>query len=204
MRIVVLASRKGGAGKTTLAAHLAVAAEDAGAGPVALIDLDPMQGLTQWWDAREGEQPVLIKAELAAVIPQLKEAGIHLLIVDTPPSIGLEVAQALQHADLGVIPVRPSPNDLRAVASTVQLINLARKPLAFIINAVKPRVRLTTQAYEALSPHGVIGPLMHDRTDYAAAMTDGRTAPELDRKGPAAAEIAKLWEFIQARLDLTP
>ncbi len=59
----VLASRKGGAGKTTLACHLAVEAGRAGYGPVAVVDLDPMGGLSGWWDARKAEIPALVRVE---------------------------------------------------------------------------------------------------------------------------------------------
>lgn len=203
MHIIVMASRKGGAGKTTIAAHLAVEAERVGAGPVALIDTDPMQGMTQWWDARQEQSPVLFKGAVADLAPQLKKQGFKLLVVDTPPSIGPEVALAVESASLVLIPVQPSPNDLRAAGSTVGMANGLKKPLAFIINRVKPRVRLTVQAYEALAPHGVISPLLHDRTDYAAAMTDGLTAPELDAKSPTPSEIQGLWAYVASRLELT-
>ena len=203
MYVVVMASRKGGAGKTTIAVHLAVEAERAGAGPVAIIDTDPMQGMTQWWDARSDQQPVLFKGAVRAVAPTLRKQGYRILIVDTPPSIGEEVALAVQSASLVLIPVQPSPNDLRAAGSTVGMANELRKPLAFIINRVKPRVRLTVQAFEALAPHGVISPLLHDRTDYAAAMNDGLTAPELDTKGPAQGEVSALWSYVASRLELT-
>jgi len=83
------------------------------------------------------------------------------------------------------------------------MANGLKKPLAFIINRVKPRVRLTVQAYEALAPHGVIGPLLYDRTDYAAAMNDGLTAPELDARSAAPAEVAALWSYVASRLELT-
>lgn len=204
MRVLVLASRKGGAGKTTIACHLAVEAERAGAGPVALLDTDPMRGAVLWWEARQAETPALFRGSLAAAVPDLRQRGFRLLVVDTPPSTGPEVAEAVAAASLVVIPVQPSPNDLRAVGSTVALANSARKPLAFVINRVKPRVKLTTQAYEALSPHGVIAPLLADRTDYAAAMQDGLTAPELGASGPAPAEIAALWVYLAGRLELAP
>lgn len=202
MQILVLASRKGGAGKTTIACHLAVEAQRAGAGPVAVLDMDPMQGMAQWWDARSEETPDLFKGTLEEAIPALQSQGYKLLIVDTPPSIGPEVAQAVTHASMVMIPVQASPNDLRAVGSTIELVNKARKPLCFIINRVKPRVRLTTQAYEALSPHGTIAPPLYDRTDYAAAMVDGLTAPELGSSGPAPAEITALWTYTASRLEL--
>lgn len=203
MFVVVMASRKGGAGKTTIAVHLAVEAGRAGAGPVAIIDTDPMQGLTQWWDARTDQQPVLFKGAVADLVPTLRKQGFRLLLVDTPPSIGEEVALAVKSASLVLIPVQPSPNDLRAAGSTVSLANGLKKPLAFIINRVKPRVRLTVQAFEALAPHGVISPLLYDRTDYAAAMNDGLTAPELDTKGPAQGEVTALWTYVASRLELT-
>lgn len=203
MYVVVMASRKGGAGKTTIAVHLAVEAARAGAGPVAIVDTDPMQGMTQWFDARADKQPVLFKGAVTDLVPKLRQQGFHVLIVDTPPSIGEEVAVAVRSASLVLIPVQPSPNDLRAAGSTVGMANGLRKPLAFIINRVKPRVRLTMQAFEALAPHGVIAPLLYDRTDYAAAMNDGLTAPELDTKGPAQGEVSALWAYVASRLELT-
>lgn len=203
MYILVMASRKGGAGKTTIAVHLAVEAERVGAGPVAIIDTDPMQGMTQWWDARTDQQPVLFKGTVTDLVPTLRSQGFRLLVVDTPPSIGEAVALAVKSASLVLIPVQPSPNDLRAAGSTVSMANELRKPLAFIINRVKPRVRLTVQAFEALAPHGVISPLLYDRTDYAAAMNDGLTAPELDNKGLAQGEMSVLWSYVASRLDLT-
>ncbi len=203
MYILVMASRKGGAGKTTIAVHLAVEAQRAGAGPVAIIDTDPMQGMTQWWDARNEAVPVLFKGAVADLAPELRKQGYRLLVVDTPPSTGEEVALAVKSASLVLIPVQPSPNDLRAAGSTVGMANALKKPLAFVINRVKPRVRLTVQAYEALAPHGVISPLLYDRTDYAAAMNDGLTAPELDSRGPAPGEVSALWSYVASRLELT-
>lgn len=202
MQILVLASRKGGVGKTTIACHLAVEAQSRGAGPVAMVDMDPMQGMAQWWDARAEETPVLFRGTLTEAVPLLRAQGFKLLVVDTPPSIGPEVAQAVSQASLVMIPVQASPNDLRAVGSTIELVNKARKPLTFIVNRVKPRVRLTTQAYEALSPHGTIAPPLYDRTDYAAAMIDGLTAPELGGKGVAPSEVAALWTYTASRLEL--
>ncbi|MDE2462343.1 MAG: ParA family protein, partial [Alphaproteobacteria bacterium] len=52
MHVLVLASQKGGSGKTTLSGHLAVEAMLAGVGPVALIDTDPQGSLAEWWNAR--------------------------------------------------------------------------------------------------------------------------------------------------------
>lgn len=206
MRVVVLASRKGGAGKTTVACHLAVEAERAGHGPVAIIDTDPMAGLSAWWDARKAETPILLRPEpdLSTALETLRGHGIKLVFVDTPPAI-VGVAEVIAAADLVLVPVQPSPDDLRAVGVTVGLVvDRLRKPLIFVINRTKPRVKLTGEAAIALSQYGTVAPInLADRTDYAAAKVDGLTAPEIDSTGRAADEIADLWMYVSRRLGVT-
>ena len=90
MKVIVLASQKGGAGKTTLAAHLAVAAEAAGDGPVVLIDTDPQGSLSAWWNVRRAGVPVLAPttiAELPEKLRLLAAAGYKVAVLDTPPAI---------------------------------------------------------------------------------------------------------------------
>jgi chromosome partitioning protein len=204
MKTIVIASRKGGAGKTTLATLLAVEAARVGAGPVALIDLDPMGGLGLWWEARAAETPMLITPEggPAAALAAAKAAGAALALVDTPPAAAPVVAEAVALADLVLVPVQPSPHDLRAVGATVDLTRRARRPLVFIINRTKPRVRLTGEAAIALSQHGTVSPAMlADRATYAAAAIDGRTAPEVEPTGAAATEVAALWIYLADRME---
>jgi len=205
MFVCVLASRKGGAGKTTLACHLAVEAGRAGYGPVAVIDLDPMSGLSGWWDARKAEIPTLVRVEtsLTDTLEALRSGGYQTVFVDTPPSIGAEVSEAIAEADLVLVPCQPSPDDLRAVGRTVDAVGRAGKPMIFVINRVKPRTRLTAEAAVALSQHGTLAPtFVVDRTDYAAAKSDGLTAQELEPSGKAAAEMNDLWAYIAARVGL--
>lgn len=202
MYVCVLASRKGGAGKTTLASHLAVEASRAGAGPVAVVDLDAMGGLSGWWDARQAPEPLLARVEtsLADTLEALRDGGIRTVFVDTPPSIGPEVADAISHADLVIVPCKASPDDLRAVGRTVDAVAAAGKPMIFVVNMVKPRTRLTAEAAVALSQHGTLAPtFVGDRIDYAAAKADGLTAQELEANGPAATEMRDLWAYVTAR-----
>jgi chromosome partitioning protein len=104
----------------------------------------------------------------------------------------------LQLADLILIPVRPSPADLWAVADTVSLVKEAEKPFLFIITQAKTQASITAQAVAALSQHGrVAQSFIADRVPYAVAMTGGHTAPELSGKSPAAAEIAALWRDVK-------
>jgi chromosome partitioning protein len=204
MWVIVLASRKGGAGKTTLSSHLAVEAERAGAGRIALADTDPQGGLAAWFNARAAVTPVFLDVSkgLAAAITACGKGGVDVLFVDTPPSVTETITSVIAHADLVVVPVRPSPNDLRAVGSTVDLITKARKPMVFVCNQVTPRARITAEAAIALSQHGTVAPTMlASRVDFATSMTDGRTAGELDPSSRSAAEVSALWSYLAARLE---
>lgn len=203
MFVCVLASRKGGCGKTTLASHLAVEAGRAGAGPVAIVDLDPMGGLSGWWDARRAGDPILARVEtsLADTLEALREGGVRTVFVDTPPSVGTEVATAIGLADLVLVPCKPSPDDLRAVGRTVEAVTVAGKPMVFVVNMTKPRTRLTAEAAVALSQHGTLAPqFVADRVDYAAAKADGLVAQELEPNGAAAEEMRGLWAYVAGRV----
>lgn len=205
MRVLALASQKGGSGKTTLSGHLAVQAQAAGAGPVAMIDLDPQASLTDWWNERDAELPALAQtnvARLAADLDVLRQQGFKLVVIDTPPAITPAILTVLQVAELVVIPTRPSPHDLRAVGPTVELCERAGKPLLFVVNAATPKARITMEAAVALSQHGTVAPMMlHHRTDFAASMIDGRTVMEVDPAGKSAAEVTALWGYISDRLE---
>jgi chromosome partitioning protein len=204
MHTIVIASRKGGAGKTTLATLLAVEAARVGVGPVAVIDLDPMRGLSLWWDARAADTPIMVSADSTAkaALAAAKKSGALLVLIDTPPAAAPVVAEVVALADLVLVPVQPSPHDLRAVGATVDLARRAKRPLVFVINRTKPRVRLTGEAAIALSQHGTVSPaLLADRAVYAAAAIDGRTAPEIDPAGAAATEVAALWKYLADRLE---
>ena len=205
MKVLVLASQKGGAGKTTIAAHVAVAAELDGAGPVVLIDTDPQGSLSAWWNSREADTPALASATLAELpekLAALAQAGFKLAVIDTPPAITEAIRDVVKLADLVLIPTRPSPHDLRAVGSTVDIAQEVSRPFAFVVTQAKPTARLTVQAVAALSAHGAVAPaIVHDRVDYAASMVDGRTVQETDPKGRSAGEIIALLSFVQERMN---
>jgi chromosome partitioning protein len=204
MKVVVLASRKGGAGKTTLSSHLAVEAERAGAGRIALADSDPQGGLAAWYNARAASTPLFIDISkgLTPAIEACRAGGVDYLFVDTPPSVAETISAVVAHADIVVVPVRPSPNDLRAVGGTVEIVRRSKRPMVFVCNQVTPRARITGEAAIALSQHGTVAPAMiASRVDFATSMTDGRTAGELDPASRSAAEIAELWTYLADRMN---
>ncbi|EIW8495263.1 AAA family ATPase [Escherichia coli] len=206
MKKLVLATQKGGPGKTTLAGHIAVAAELAGLGPVVMIDTDPQGSLAAWWNSREAETPAFATAsikELESKLSALAEAGFKLAVIDTPPAITASIEEVVKLGDFVLIPARPSPHDLRAVGSTVDLATKAQRPFAFVVTQAKPNARLTVQAMAALSAHGEVAPvLIHDRVDFASSMIEGQTVQETDGNGKSADEIVKLLAFVLERLNM--
>jgi chromosome partitioning protein len=204
MLVIALASQKGGSGKTTLSGHLAVEAEKAGAGPVALIDTDPQGSLAAWWNVRTEKTPAFAKVgvfDLQSAMQQLEQTGIKLLIIDTPPAITDAISHVISLSDLILVPCRPSPHDLRSVGATADLADRHKKALIFIVNAATPRARITGEAAVALSQHGTVAPItIHHRVDFAASMVDGRTVGEVLPDSASAKEINELWIYIQDRL----
>jgi chromosome partitioning protein len=204
VHILVFASQKGGTGKTTLSGHLAVEAQNAGVGPVALLDTDPQGSLSNWWNARKAPEPLFVKVgpfELGKALEHLTRSGIRLAMIDTPPAITESISYVIGQADLVILPTRPSPHDLRAVGPTVDIANRLGKPVLFIVNAATQRARITGEAAVALSQHGTVAPVtIHHRVDFAASMVDGRTVGEVTPESASAKEIQELRIYVQGRL----
>ena len=198
MRTFTLASLKGGTGKTTLAAALAVEAERQGE-RVAIIDTDAQGSLAEWFNARAAETPSYARvtlADLPSATQRLREAGFTVAIIDTPANDRSALRAALGVSDAALIPVRPSPNDLRAAGDTLAEVKAAALPFAFVLSQRVARTAIAEQALIALGNLAMVAPaIIGSRTAYAAAMVDGRTAPEIEPRAPSAAEIADLWAF---------
>jgi chromosome partitioning protein len=204
MQTIVWNSQKGGSGKTSLCAHISVEAERAGDGPVYLIDTDPQGTLSTWHETRTAETPHRVEVTLPglqAALGAMAQKSAAFCFIDTAPNRGDENVELFRQADLVLVPVRPSPSDLWAVAATVKLLKEVGTPFLFVVNQATLNANITAQAVAALSHHGPVAQtIIVNRVPYAAAMTDGHTAPELAAKGPAANEIASLWNNIKSCL----
>jgi len=204
MNILVLAAQKGGTGKTTICANLAVEAEVCGHGPVVLIDVDPQGTLSKWWNRRQADTPALVEINIAEIETQLRAlaaGGAKLAIVDTPGAITSHVRTVIRAADLVLIPSRPSILDIETLYEFCDLVESERRPMTFVLNAVKPKTRISSDAIRGLSGFGTVAPTeLVDRVDYSGSFNDGRSAAELVPGGKANQEISALWQYVNARL----
>lgn len=138
---------------------------------------------------------------MGKALEHLTRSGVKLAVIDTPPAITESISYVIGHADLVVLPTRPSPHDLRAVGPTGDIANRHGKPVLFVVNAATLRARITGETAVALSQHGTVAPVtIHHRVDLAASMVDGRTVGEVTPDSASAKEIQQLWTYVQGRL----
>jgi chromosome partitioning protein len=208
-RIISITQQKGGSGKTTVSAHLAVALASAGAA-VAVLDIDPQGSLGEWFEKREralGEAEAGITFRTASGWGAKREANSlardhGVVIIDTPPKTDLESRHAIEAASLVLVPVQPTPVDVWATASTLQMIERESRPALLVINRVPPRAALTGQMMEAVGTMGwaAAKTLIGNRVAFAESMGRGSTVTETEPNGKAASEILALASEVAARL----
>jgi chromosome partitioning protein len=199
--VITIAQQKGGAGKTTLCAHLALAWALSGK-RVAVIDIDPQASLAAWHAMRRETlgaedssfdfQSVTGWRVQSEVERQAREHDI--VLIDGPPHAETEARISVRAADLVVVPVQPSPMDVWATKPTLDLARAERKPVLLVLNRVPPRANLTEAmlvklaALDAPIAQARIG----NRVALANAMAEGMSVHEAAPSSRAAEEIRAL------------
>jgi chromosome partitioning protein len=206
MKVIALASRKGGSGKSSIAVHLSVLA-DREAPPALLVDLDPQGSATFWHSIRQAETPLLIAGkpdELPRIIGAAERGGVEWIILDTPPHETSGLAVIMRQADLVLIPTRPAPFDLAAAAATVRMVKELRKPMLAVLNAGPPKrgpleASLLTEARKVLAALDV--PIwdgaLAGRAAFLHALTIGAAVSEFAPGETADYEITALWRTVK-------
>lgn len=201
MKTIAIISQKGGAGKTTLAINLAGAAEAQGLSAL-IVDLDPQASAKVWHDHRQKESPAVISAQskrLPDVLKTAKDAGADVCIIDTAPHSETAALDAAKVADMVLIPCRASYIDLMAVATTVDILKLAKTPAAmFVLSCVRPGDKsLPDEAASALAQHDIpVCPVRITlRSDCVHALTAGQSISEYAPDGAAAQEVHQLFKL---------
>ena len=209
MRTIAVISQKGGAGKTTLALHIAVAAELAGYNTV-LLDMDPQGTAEAWSDWRKEAPPVVIPAKVGTLVRTMEKAishGADFIIMDTPPLAEAEARAAAKISDLVLVPCRPNAFDIHSIATTTDLTRFAAKPAFAIFNAGPVNAaRLYAETTEVVIEIGLpVAPhRLSERAAFRHATGSGQTAQETEPSGKAAAEVTALWTWICNQVDMPP
>ncbi len=204
MRTIAFINQKGGTGKSTLAACLAVAAKEAGE-RVFLIDMDPQKSLIKWGHRREDKDlavEAVSPAKLPTVLAALARGRVNLVLIDTPATDSPAAEAAMACADLAIIPARPTVFDIWSSEVTRGKLKTAGKDYAFLLTQCSPmpesaRVRDGAAALEAMG--ALLQPFVCARVDYQEAAREGMGVTEIDPEGKAAEEMRQLWTSLKRR-----
>ena len=214
MRTISIISQKGGAGKTTLAVHLAVYAESAGY-KTAVFDTDPQASAYQWSTWRESAEPPVIDCGSPHLLPrkleQAAKDGIELAVIDTPPHADIMAREAAKVADLILIPCKPQAFDIASAQTSAELARSSRKQ-AFVVLMGGPQraaniysdVADVIQGTDEIEGMGVdLAPVMlTHRAAYHHSTAQGATVNEFEPDGKAAEEVAALWRWLASVIEL--
>jgi chromosome partitioning protein len=210
MHTIVLATQKGGSGRTTLAIGLALAAMQAGH-TVRLIETDS-QGTLSNWQARRAYaepivEPVYVAGEIEQRLQAFRQSGVTLTIIDTAGGLSAATATAIRCADLCLIPARPTVADVEATASTLRVAHASDKPFAFVLNQTPIRGQRINNAATALGDaaaldmSGVLAqPFIVMRNDHQDALSSGLAVSEYAPHSKSADEVRGLWQWVEAKL----
>jgi chromosome partitioning protein len=206
-QVIAIAQQKGGAGKTMLAAQLAVAF--AATRRVAAVDIDPQQSLTAWGRLRAANPKAgaaitvatLSGWRLAAELERLAAAH-DLVLIDTPPVIDSDARRAIRGAHLVLIPLNPAPPDLWAAEGTLKLAAEEKRPTALMFNRapVGGRLRRRLEAEIAARCLTLLDAALGNRAAFATSFADGLGITESAPHSPGAAEITAAAAGLAGRL----
>jgi chromosome partitioning protein len=203
MHVIGVLNGKGGVGKTTLTACLAVrAAQDPGA-RVAVVDLDPANSYAEWY-ARRGspDNPALYRGadHASDAVEALRlTSPCNYVLLDGPPNSVLLTEDAIRVSTLALIPIRPSGLDIGSSRDTIQMCQDYGTAYLVVINGKGQHDgRLVDEARALLRSWKVpvADTVVAHRLQFINAMTTGKTGPEKDAK--AATEIDDLWREVKA------
>jgi chromosome partitioning protein len=209
-KIIAVTINKGGAGKTMISRSLATAAAYAGLA-VLILDMDTQQNSTNWRRRRpEEDQLPLVQFttenDLEETLKRARLAECDLVIIDTPPGRSTEAPAAVEAADLVLIPCSPEVEAFEGLPRTARLARTTGKPAIVVPNLIQPTSRSEEEAIRGVADAQGLrtAPVaLHRFNVHREGSLRGKTAQELQPESKAAAEIAALWNWICAELQLT-
>jgi chromosome partitioning protein len=194
-QIITFAQQKGGAGKTTVLAHLA-AAWSADGKKVALVDLDPQQSLTRWARLRDDPALTLIESRDYRAASDIRAAARShdYVLVDCPGTASTLLEAVIRESTLVLSPCQPSVMDAWATQSVCDTALRLKSKVRIVLNRIPPRTSTIEDVLAALGPHAslLLDSCLGNRVAFSQSIIAGRTAPEMTRRSIAAEETAAL------------
>ena len=208
-KVVAFSNQKGGSGKSTLSANIAVLWSNSGY-KVAVIDADPQKSLTYWLSEREkyyGVEDIGIDTynfevrNLSEEIKRIKR-NYDFIIIDSPPAITFETIQIIKASNGIFVPVQPSPLDLMATLPFLQIVREERKKPLIILNRVMPRAKLTEAMVLRLRYSGakIARSRISSKVLFAETFSVGRGVIDINVTSDASKEIINVGNEILRNL----
>lgn len=210
-KAITVAQQKGGAGKSTITAQLAVAYALAGK-RVGVVDIDPQGSLAMWFEVRkmlvdqDGAGITFLQASgwrLSTELDRMKR-DLDIILIDSPPHAETDVRIAVRAADLILVPMQPTPLDLWATQPTLDLAKKEKSAAIVVFNRTPPKGKLVdavkAKILQAELP--VAETVLGNRVAFAASMMEGKGVVESNPRHTATKEIKALAAEIGAKLGL--
>lgn len=205
-QIITIAQQKGGAGKSTIAAHLAVALAQKGA-KVLIVDIDPQGSLKYWYSIREekfGKGYTGIQLlessgwRISSTVGQYK-THMDFIIIDSPPHTELEAKNAIRMADLVLIPMQASPTDVWATKATVDFALQEKKNYYILLNRYNPNSKTAKDSIGKMDR--LLASHLGNRVAFSSCFMQGKCVTESDPSSQAAKEVRDLTDEISHLLN---
>lgn len=199
--VITVAQQKGGAGKTTLAANLAVAFALDGR-RVAVLDIDPQHSLARWHAiraTREGAVAITLSDaagwRLSAEVEKLSRVH-DVVVIDSPPQVDTDAKLAVRAASLVLVPVQPSPPDLWAAEGTLKLAAAERRPARLLLNRAPAsgKLRAGIERDIADGGHPIMTAALGNRVGFATAFAQGLGILEMSPNTVAGREMRAIYD----------
>lgn len=194
-KTIAIVSRKGGVGKSTLCANLAVVARDA-----TILDCDDQASLADWGDRRGNNSPRVIAVPPRRAIPTLEKAKTDWNFIDTPGTLDAGIIEVMQASDFILVVLHYGQFDLDSVSTTLSAVRLSQKPAAIVINRLHHKTNvgdLITSIEAAELGYPIIPHTICARADFQQAAAQGKGVTELDPNSKASNEITALWHWLE-------
>jgi len=194
-KTIAIVSRKGGVGKSTLCANLAVVAQDS-----TILDCDDQASLADWGDRRDNNNPQVIAVPPKRAISTLEQAKTAWNFIDTPGTLNAGIIEVMEASNFVLVVLRYGQFDLDSVSTTLSAVRLSQKPAAIVLNLLHHKTNLTdliTNLEEAQLGYPIIPHAVCSRADFQQAAAQGKGVTELDQSSKASNEITALWQWLQ-------